>query len=106
MAKEELVAEKIAAAIGRNMPRDHFDIYRIIKEKIPINIDMVRKKCNQSNVEFDIIKMFNKAKELKNRWNENLLPLLAKEVSFQELMTTLASYFKLKEEKNKRRVNI
>lgn len=105
LAKEELVAEKIAAAIGRNMPRDHFDIYRIIKEKMPINIDMVRKKCNQSNVEFNIIKMFNRAKKLKKRWNENLLPLLAKEVSFQEVMATLAKHFRLKEEKEKLKKN-
>src|SRR3989338_11416882 len=70
LAKEELVAEKVAAAIGRNQPRDHYDIYRTIKEKMPINMEMVKKKCMQSKVEFDIIKMFNKAKKLKNRWDE------------------------------------
>lgn len=103
LAKEELVAEKVAAAIGRNMPRDHYDIYRIIKEKMPIDMELVKKKCKQSNVEFDIIKMFNKANKLKSRWDEDLLPLLSKEVSFQKVMTTLADYFKLKEEKDKRK---
>ena len=102
--KEELVAEKVAAAIGRNQPRDHFDIYNIIKEKMPINMEMVKEKCKQSNVEFDIIKMFNKAKKLKNRWDEDLLPLLAEEVSFREVMATLSKYFKLKDEKDKRKV--
>ena len=103
LAKEELIAEKIAAAIARNQPRDHYDIYKIIKEKMPINIEMVREKCKQSNVEFNIIKMFNKAKKLKKRWDEDLLPLLSEEVSFQEVMTTLAKYFRLKEEKIVRR---
>ena len=102
--KEELVAEKVAAAIGRNQPRDHFDIYNIIKEKMPINMEMVKEKCKQSNVEFDIIKMFNKAKKLKNRWDKDLLPLLAEEVSFREVMATLSKYFKLKDEKDKRKV--
>lgn len=103
LAKEELIAEKIAAAIARNQPRDHYDIYKIVKEKMPINIEMVREKCKQSNVEFNIIKMFNKAKKLKKRWDEDLLPLLSEEVSFQEVMTTLAKYFRLKEEKIVRR---
>ena len=104
LAKEELVAEKVAAAIGRNQPRDHFDIYNIIKEKMPINMEMVKEKCKQSNVEFDIIKMFNKAKKLKNRWDKDLLPLLGEEVSFREVMATLSKYFKLKDEKDKRKV--
>ena len=103
LAKEELIAEKVAAAIGRNMPRDHYDIYRTIKEKMPINMEMVKEKCMQSKVEFDIIKMFNKAKKLKNRWDEDLLPLLSEEASFEEVMATLAMHFKLKEEKDKRR---
>jgi hypothetical protein len=45
--------------------------------------------------------MFNKAKTLRNRWNSDMLPLLVEEVSFQEVMKTLAAYFKLKEEKDK-----
>lgn len=103
LAKEELVAEKIASAIGRNQPRDHYDIYRIIKEKLPIDMEMVKKKCRQSNIEFDVIKIFNKAKKLKNRWDKDLLPLLSEEVSFQETMRTLAKYFNLKEEKDERK---
>ena len=32
--KKEMVAEKVAAAIGRNKPRDHYDIYQIIKQSL------------------------------------------------------------------------
>src|SRR3989344_8116404 len=39
LAKEELIAEKVAASIGRNKPRDHYDVYKIIKAGIPINLD-------------------------------------------------------------------
>lgn len=101
LAQEEMIAEKIVAAIGRNQPRDHYDIYKIIKAKMPINIEMVKRKCKDSNVEFNIIKMFNSAKKLKNRWDEDLVPLLSEEVSFKEVITTLAKHFRLKEEKNK-----
>src|SRR3989344_806954 len=72
LAKEEMIAEKVAAAIGRNQPRDHYDIYRIIKEKLPINMKIAREKCRQSNVEFDITKMFNEAKKLKSKWDVDL----------------------------------
>ena len=101
LSSEEMAAEKIAAAIGRNMPRDHFDIYMMLKKKIPLNLEMAKKKCEGSGHEFNVIRMFNKAKKLKNRWDEDLLPLLAEEVSFQEVITTLAKHFKLKGEKDK-----
>ncbi|MFH1506247.1 MAG: nucleotidyl transferase AbiEii/AbiGii toxin family protein [archaeon] len=99
LSLREMVAEKVAASIGRNKPRDHYDIYRLIKAKIPIDMKLVEKKCKQSNHEFSIIKMFNNAKKLKNRWDQDMIPLLAEEVTFQEVITTMAKYFKLKAEK-------
>ena len=45
--------------------------------------------------------MFNKAKKLKNRWDEDMMDLIADNISFQEVMKNLAKYFKLKEEKEK-----
>lgn len=98
---KELVAEKMAATIGRNKPRDHFDIYQIISKKIPIDLALVKRKCEASGHEFNITKMFNKAKKLKKRWDEDLTPLIAEEITFQQVMKTLAKHFKLKEEKEK-----
>ena len=99
IAKEELIAEKVAASIGRNKPRDHFDVYQIINSDMSINIKMVKKKCADSGDEFSIIKMFNKAQTLKNRWDKDMTALLAEPISFQEVIQFLAKYFKLKEEK-------
>lgn len=101
LSKEELVAEKIVAAIGRNKPRDHYDIYMIIKAGVPINLELVKKKCKYAGVEFNITKMFNKAKKLKNRWDEDTVPLLANEVPFKKVITTLANYFKLRGKREK-----
>ena len=101
LAKKEMVAEKVRAAISRNKPRDHYDIYMIIQKKIPIDMKMVKKKCEQGNVEFNIISMFNKANTLHKRWNEDMIALLAKEIPFEQVMKTLAQHFKLKEEKDK-----
>jgi len=99
LSRDEMVAEKVAAAIGRNRPRDHYDVYKMIKEGIKINMKLVEKKCKQSGNEFNIVKMFNKAKKLHKRWNDDMIPLLVDEVGFEEVMKTLADYFNLKEEK-------
>lgn len=102
LSREEMVAEKVVAAIARNQPRDCYDLYKIIKQKMPINMPLAKEKCAQSGVQFDIIRMFNKANKLKSRWDQDLLPLLSKEASFKEVITTLAYHFNLKEEKNKK----
>ncbi len=95
----ELVAEKVAAAIGRNQPRDHFDIYQIIRYKLPIDMKLVQQKCKASGNEFNIVKMFNNARKLKNRWDEDLLPLVREEVQFEMVMKALAKRFDLAGEK-------
>ena len=101
LSLKEMVAEKMAAAIGRNKPRDHFDLLSIISRKMPIDYSLARQKCAESGDDFSIIKMFNKAKNLKNRWDEDMNPLLAKRIKFVEAMKTLAKHFKYAEEKEK-----
>lgn len=95
----EMISEKVSAAIGRNKPRDHYDIYQIIKNKRPIDMKLVRKKCEISGSNPSILKMFNKAKKLHTRWKEDMEPLLVDPVSFETVMKKLSEYFDLKEEK-------
>lgn len=99
--RDEMVAEKISASIRRNKPRDHYDIYKLIKHKVKFDMILVQKKCKQSNCETSILKMFNRAKKLHKRWNDDMIPLLVEEVTFEEVMQTIAKHFKLKEEKSK-----
>ncbi|MFH1174369.1 MAG: nucleotidyl transferase AbiEii/AbiGii toxin family protein [archaeon] len=106
LSKEEIIAEKMAATIGRNKPRDHYDLYQIIKRKIPINLKLVEQKCKQSGDEFSIIKMFNQAQKLHKRWKEDLEPLIIEDVTFQEVMQTLAKHFKLIEAKDAKKDHI
>lgn len=101
VAKEELIAEKVAATIGRNKPRDHYDVYMMLKKGITIDMNLVKDKCHKSGKEFSIIKMFNKAKMLKNRWDKDMVSLIAEPITFQEVIKYLSKNFKLKEEKEK-----
>ena len=73
----------------------------IIKTGIPIDLSLVKKKCLKSGTEFNVIKMFNKAKKLNKRWDDDMIPLLSDEISFSEVMQTLAKHFNLKDEKEK-----
>ncbi len=99
LARDEMFAEKVTATVGRNRPRDHYDVYTIIKAGLPINLGLVKQKCRQSGIEFSIQRMFSKADKLKVRWDRDMIPLLAEEVPFVEVMRTLARHFKLKEAK-------
>ena len=101
LAKDEMIGEKIAATMGRNKPRDHFDVYTLISQKIPIDMGIAEKKCKSSGHEFSILKMFKNANKLNNQWDEDLIELLAKRVTFKEVIQTLAKHFKLKEENKK-----
>ena len=101
LSQKEMIAEKMAATIGRNKPRDHFDLYMLLKNHYEIDLNMVKKKCEQSGYEFSIVRMFNRARKLKKRWDEDMAALLSAQVSFLEVMTTLAKHFNLKEEKEK-----
>ena len=101
LAKEEMIAEKLKAAVTRNKPRDHYDVYMIIKNNLPINVSLAEEKCKGSGEEFSIIKMFNKAKTLKNRWDKDMIPLISEDITFEEMIKFLANYFKLKEYKEK-----
>ncbi len=101
LAKDEMIAEKLKATIARNKPRDHFDIYMVLKNNIPINLELAKKKCKEAGEEFSIVKMFNKAQTLKNRWDKDMSFLISEEITFQEVMKFLAKHFKLKDEKGR-----
>ena len=103
LSRREMAAEKMAAAMARNKPRDHFDLYKLVSGGIPIDLPLVRKKCRSSGIEFDITSMFRKANILKNRWDQDISPLLAEDASFHEVMQTLARHFRYSEAKKEKR---
>lgn len=99
--KDELIAEKVMAVCQRYKPRDYFDLYYIIKKGIHINIPLIKRKFQSDGEEFSIQLMFKNANKIFNKWNDDLFMLTKTRISFQEVMKTLAEYFKLKEEKEK-----
>ena len=99
---KELIAEKICALIQRYAPRDYYDVYNIINEKLPIDIKLIKKKFKASNEEYSVERIFKRGSKIYSKWESDLLPLTRTKPSFQEVISVLAKYFKYKEKKPKK----
>ncbi|MCD4760209.1 nucleotidyl transferase AbiEii/AbiGii toxin family protein [archaeon] len=93
----ELIAEKICAMVQRYAPRDYYDVYEIIKNKLPIDIKLVKKKFVDSDEKYDIGRIFRRGNKIYNKWESDLLPLTTTKPEFKKVMNTLMKYFKYKE---------
>jgi len=93
---KELIAEKICATVQRHAPRDYYDIYNIIKNKLPIDMKLVKKKFKDEKDEFSIERIFRRSNKIYNKWESDLLPLTITKPSFNEVMNSLMKFFKYK----------
>lgn len=84
----ELIAEKLRAAITRNQPRDYFDIYFIL-QKYDIDIELVKKKTEEAKQKFDIERIFKNANKIYSKWNEDIEKLTNEKLSFNECIKFL-----------------
>ena len=96
---KELVAGKICALVQRYAARDYFDAYQIIKAKFPIDMELLEAKFKGAGEPFDIGRIFKRGNKVYARWNADILPLTANPPSFEEVMQTLAEFFRYKDYK-------
>jgi len=97
---EELIAEKIRAAIQRNKPRDYLDIYYILsKGTLDLNktMEISKKKVEATGDKFDIGKIFTNLDLVKSLWKQDLTGLLVDIPDFDKAMkrikNKLSTYF-------------
>lgn len=93
---KELIAEKISAVVMRYVPRDYYDIYNIIKKKMPIDMKLVKKKFKDNNEKYDIERIFKRGNKVYSKWNSDLLPLTSTKPSFKKVMKSLTEFFRYK----------
>ncbi len=98
---KELTAEKICATVQRYAPRDYYDVYNMIKKKLPVDMKLVKQKFKDDNKKYDIGRIFRRANKVHNKWENDLLPLTVTKPDFKKVMKTLIVYFKYKEYKDK-----
>ena len=95
--EKEIVAEKIKATIQRYKPRDYFDLYYIIKKKIPMPIGLVKQKFKEDGKEFSKELLFKKANKVFKKWDKDLSSLTKTTPKFIVVIKTLQKSFKYKE---------
>ena len=103
MNKDEILAEKFAAAATRYRARDYADLYFIAKKGIEINLDITEKKFKEDDKQFEKMDIFKKTNKIYPNWKKDLTPILRNMLDFKEVMNFLANYYKLKEEKEKKK---
>ncbi len=106
LSTKELIAEKIMAVCGRYRPRDYFDLYYIVKRKLPVDISLIKRKFKSVGLVFAVPLMFKNANKIFNQWKDDMFMLTKTRPDYKEVMKTLADYFKLKEEKEKLKSSI
>jgi predicted nucleotidyltransferase component of viral defense system len=84
----ELIAEKLRAAITRNQPRDYFDLYFILK-KYDVDMELVKKKTEEANQRFDIERIFKNANKIYSKWDEDVGKLTNEKLTFGECIKVL-----------------
>jgi len=91
---KELIAEKIAAVVTRYAPRDYYDIYNIIKKKLPVDMNLVKKKFRDNKEKYDMERIFRRGNKVYSKWESDLLPLTSTKPDFKKVIETLAEFFK------------
>ena len=72
MAEEEMFAEKIRAIMGRNKPRDVFDLHFLLEKGIKFNLGLVNKKLGYYKERFERKQFLEKVTEKKTAWGSEL----------------------------------
>ena len=100
--KKELVAEKIRTLFQRKKPRDFYDTYSIIQEKMPIDMPLVRKKLKDVNKKFELKQIFKNANKVYSKWEE-ISKLTNYPLDYKTAIKEIAKKFKYKEGKKKKK---
>jgi predicted nucleotidyltransferase component of viral defense system len=92
--ENEMIAEKIMATCERYKPRDYFDLYWIIKKKLPVSVSLLKKKFKANGKSFTPALIFKNTNKIYNKWEEDLSQITKTRITFKEVISSLKDYFK------------
>jgi uncharacterized protein len=76
MGREEMLAEKVRALMTREKPRDAYDIWFLLKNRVKIDMNLVKRKLDVYGITYSW-QEFKKALDSKERmWNTDLTDLI------------------------------
>jgi hypothetical protein len=93
MNPEEILSEKVRAIMTRNKARDVYDLWFLIKKKIPVNPELINKKLEYYGMVFDL-DTFTASLMDKNRiWEKELKPLVSFIPNFEKTAKEILDAF-------------
>lgn len=95
MSEEEILAEKIRAIMTRNKARDLYDLYLLTEKNISYDINLINKKLNLYNLNFNFLKLKEAIKLKKEIWKSELKYLIKNVPEYEIVYKKIINYFKL-----------
>ena len=77
MDPEEILSEKVRAIMTRNKARDIYDMWFLIKKKIPVNPELINKKLDYYGKVYDLDAFTARIMDKSIIWEKELKPLVS-----------------------------
>ncbi|MBI2664978.1 nucleotidyl transferase AbiEii/AbiGii toxin family protein [Candidatus Woesearchaeota archaeon] len=72
MSAREILAEKVRAVMGRNEPRDAFDLYFLLRKQTPVDIRFINSKLAYYGESYDEKKFADQLNKFRQSWESEL----------------------------------
>jgi len=96
MALEEIVAEKVRAALMRRAPRDYFDLWLLLqREDVDFTVlpELIRAKLETVGQPYELGKLWAQPDVLRRVWNDDLRQLMRDVPAFETMFRELRAMF-------------
>ncbi|MFO7991487.1 MAG: nucleotidyl transferase AbiEii/AbiGii toxin family protein [Thermoplasmata archaeon] len=91
MDLDEISAEKIRAILTRDKVRDVYDLYKLIEKDAVLDLDLINKKLEYYDMEYDEDQIIQRCNVLRKRWDNDLSSLMEnvpdKDVAIEKIMS-------------------
>lgn len=95
MSEKEILTEKIRAMMTRNVPRDVYDFWFLLKKGTPFDENLLAKKFRKDKIKFELDVFLKKIDEKKATWETDLRGFVIGELlSFDEVKNEINNILK------------
>ncbi len=93
MNPEEILSEKVRAIMTRNKARDVYDMWFLIKKKVPVNPELINKKLDYYDMVFDLDTFITSLMDKNRIWEKELKPLVSFIPNFEKTAKEISDAF-------------
>lgn len=93
MKTEEILAEKVRAAMTRGKARDVYDLWFLLKKGVKVDLGLVNEKLGYYNMAFDRRAFIGGLKGKSRIWAAELGPIVASFPNFRDAISEIQTHF-------------